>query len=142
MADLTISSTTVVPSSTAVLTQLTSGATISAGDAVYVDATDSNKVKLAQADGTAEEAAVYGIASCDASAGQPVVIVRKDTNLAIGATVAVGDFYVVSATPGGICPNADLITDDYFSIVGWTVSTSAIACDFTFAGFVTGATHA
>ena len=140
MADLTISGT-VTPSSSALTETMTAGAAISAGEVVYKDSSDSDKAKLAQADGTEAEATVYGIAANSAASGQPVEVVRKDSALAIGATVAVGDFYVVSATAGGIAPNADLVTDDYFSVIGWTVSTSAIAVNFTYATSNTGAQH-
>jgi hypothetical protein len=107
MADLTITAANVVPESNAVLMQGTAGATITAGQALYIDAT-TNTLKLAQADGTAAEAAAVGIAVNGASSGQPVIY-QTGGDLALGTgTNAV--VYVVSATAGGIAPNADITT--------------------------------
>lgn len=97
--------------------ELVAGATITAGQAIYKDAAASNVAKLAQSDGTTAEAAVYGIALCSASTGQPVVV-AKTGDFDIGGTLTVGTIYVLSQTAGAICPVADLTTGDYVSIIG------------------------
>lgn len=141
MADLTITAGSVVPSAAAVTKTVTAGATITAGMPVYLDSADSDKAKPCDADAAATST-IYGIAANGASSGQPVEVVLSDTALAIGATVAVSELYVISGTAGGIAPNADLTSGQYFSVVGWGVSTSAIACNFSFSANSTGATHA
>lgn len=123
MADLTITAANVVAADGAVSKQeYVAGATITAGQLVYVDTSASNVLKLAQVDGTALEATVKGIALHGASSGQPCVIaVSGDLN--VGATLTVGVIYICSATAGGICPSADLASSSYCSIVG--VATTA-----------------
>jgi hypothetical protein len=46
--------------------------------------------------------------------------------VAIGATVTVGQVYVVSTTAGGIAPYSDLGTGDYVTILGVADTTSTI----------------
>lgn len=123
MADLSITAASVVAADGAVsMQEYTAGATITAGCLVYVDTANSNILKLAQADGTLLEATLKGIALNGASTGQQcIVAVAGDLNP--GATVAVGETYVVSATAGKICPIGDLTTSDYVSILG--VATTA-----------------
>jgi hypothetical protein len=116
MADLVITAANVVADSVS-KQEYTAGATITAGQAVYIDTASDNVVKLAQSDGTALEATVKGVALNSASSGQPVLIAVSG-DLDIGATVAIATVYVVSATAGGICPVADLATSDYLSIIG------------------------
>lgn len=95
----------------------TAGATITAGQVVYQDAADSNKLKLAQSDGTAEEAAVRGIALHASLAGQPLRIQTSGV-IAIGATVVLGGVYALSDTAGMICPIADVGPSEYTSLIG------------------------
>ena len=100
----------------------TAGATITAGQVVYLDSTASNVAKLAQSDGTSAEAEIQGIAMNGASSGQPVIIATSG-DIDLGATLTVGTIYVLSQTAGGICPAADLTTGDYVSVIG--VATAA-----------------
>ena len=93
------------------------GATIAAGDVVYVDTAASNVLKLAQADGTLLEATVKGIALNGAATGQPVSICTSGS-LDVGATLAVAGVYILSAAAGKICPVADLASSSYCSILG------------------------
>lgn len=126
MADLSITAASVTAADGAVSKQeYVAGATITAGQLVYVDTANSNVLKLAQADGTLLEATVKGVALCGASTGQPCVIATAgDYNP--GATVAVGTVYILSATAGGICPDADLASSSYCSIFGVATTTSNI----------------
>lgn len=96
------------------------GATVTAGQAVYKDA--SNLMQLADADVNAIKAAVTGIALHASLSGQPLTY-QTGGPINIGATVAVGTVYVLSATAGGICPSTDLATGMYTSIIG--IGTSA-----------------
>jgi hypothetical protein len=126
-ADISITAASVVPSASAKFATKTAGATITAGQVVYEDTGDSNKVKLADTDSaTALARVVFGIAATGAAAGQPVRIIREDPALVIGATVAVGDVLILSGTAGGICPAADAATGDYVTFLGVARSTTAI----------------
>jgi hypothetical protein len=87
MADISITAASVVPSTNAVKRTGTAGATITAGQLVYKDASDSNKIKLADNDASAA-ATVVGIALNGASSGQPITYAETDPELTIGATVA------------------------------------------------------
>jgi hypothetical protein len=143
MADITVTAASVVPGSNATQIQGTAGETITAGMAVYLKSTDTKWWK-AQADGTSAESGVgsntLGIALCGASAGQPIVVdVADSTGITIGATVAAGTVYVVSATAGGICPEADITAGQYLSILGVGSSTTVIKM---LTGGATGIAHA
>lgn len=144
MADLSITSANFVIDQTLpylVDTQYYAGATLAAGQMVYRDASDSNKIKLADANGTSAVADAHGLAAAAASTGQPVIILRKGT-FTVGATVAVGTRYVLSATAGGVCPEADLVTNDYVTNAFEPISTTKAYCDFTRTGNSTGVQHA
>lgn len=129
MADLTITAANVVPGTGARIVQGTAGATITAGQVVYKDASDSDKYKLADCDSaTAAVRGAVGIALNGASAGQPVSVIVGG-QVTIGATIAAGVAYYLSATPGGICPVADLGSGDYPLILGMGVSTTVLDVD-------------
>lgn len=126
MADLTITAASVVAGSGATKENGVAGATITAGQAVYKDASDGGKFKLADNDSaTAAVRSFYGIALHGASSGQPLTVL-KDGPITIGATTAVGIVYCLSSTAGGICPSADIATGDYNTIIGIGTSTTVI----------------
>ncbi|MBT8198949.1 MAG: hypothetical protein KJO36_00395 [Acidimicrobiia bacterium] len=127
MADLTITAANVIAASGATTKLVTAGATITAGDAVYEDTSDSNEYKLCDADvaGTAD---CDGIALTGSSDGQPLVIITKG-DLNPGATATLGETYVVSTTAGGIAPISDLGSGDFVTILGVATTTSNIAID-------------
>ena len=133
MADITITAANVVKTSADTITG-TAGETITAGMAVYLKASDGRYWK-AQADGTAAEATVVGVALHAALAGQPLTIATSGT-INIGATTA-KVFYYVSATAGGIAPVADLTSGQYISSVGYATATDG---SFVVKPSVTGAT--
>ena len=117
MADLTITAASVVAYAGATIEHGTLGATVTAGQTVYLDAADS-KYKLADANSaTAAVRATKGLALNGGVDGQPVaVLIDGDVNP--GATVTVGGVYVQSATAGGIAPVADLASGHYTTIIG------------------------
>jgi hypothetical protein len=126
MADLTITAASVLPGSGAVKETGTAGASITAGQAVYKDASDSGKFKLCDNDSaTAAVRAFYGIALHAAGSGQPLTVL-KEGPITIGATVAVGTVYMTSSTAGGIAPVADAATGDYVTVIGIGTSTTVI----------------
>jgi hypothetical protein len=125
MADLSITAANVIAGSDAVRESGTAGATITAGQAVYLDTTDM-KYKLADSNGAAALRVPNGIALHGAANNQPIVL-QKDGDLTIGATMVAGVAYYLSDTPGGICPVADLASGEYPCIVGIAKSTSVLS---------------
>jgi hypothetical protein len=138
MADLTVTAASVVSGAGSVRESGTAGASITAGQVVYKDSSDSNKFKLADNDSaTAAVRSAYGIALHAAASGQPLSV-HKEGPITIGATTAVGEVYCLSSTAGAICPHADIGTGDYNTIVGIGTSTSVINVLF----HASGAAHA
>ena len=135
MADLSITAASVVAASDATTEAGTAGATITAGQVVYKEAS-SGQYKLADTDSaTAEVRVPRGIALHAASSGQPLKILTKG-GITIGATVAVGIGYWLSGTAGGICPVADVAAGDYPAFLGIGTSTTAIKVNITESGAV------
>lgn len=108
MADLVITPANVQAGPRALKDQGIAGATITAGQTVYLDTSDM-RMKLADANGSVAQAAVVGIALNGASNGQPITFVYDDDDFTPGATVTNGTFYVQSGNPGGIAPSADIV---------------------------------
>lgn len=125
MADISITAANVVPGSDAVRESGTAGATITAGQLVYLDTSDM-KFKLADSNGAAALRVPNGIALNGASNGQPLVI-QKGGDITIGGTLTAGIPYFLSDTPGGLCPLPDIGTGEYSCIIGIAKSTSVLA---------------
>jgi hypothetical protein len=106
----------VVPSGRAVLRTCTGGASIVAGDALYMD-TD-NTCKLAIATGGATSARLLGIAINNGASGQKISYDAWDPALVTGFAVAVGELYVVSGVAGRISDVGGLASGSTTSIVG------------------------
>ncbi|MBL4757486.1 MAG: hypothetical protein JKY32_07565 [Rhizobiales bacterium] len=133
MVDLVITAASVLQGSTAQVEKGTAGATITAGQVVYLDATD-NKYKLADTDSvTAAVRVPVGIALNGAADGQPLSIVTSG-DIVIGATMTAATAYYLSGTPGGIAPVADLATGDYPCILGMATSTTLLNIKINCAG--------
>lgn len=110
---------------TALTERGTAGATVTAGQPVYVDAADGNSLKPADANASATTAAAVGIALHAALDGQPLEYITAGP-LALGAILTQGLWYVVSATAGGICPTADLASTHFSTLLGYAHSTSVL----------------
>lgn len=116
MADLA-SITAVRPTANTIIKKVTYGATIAAGQTVYLDTTD-NEYKLADANGSETTAKTRGIAvTPGVDAGYGYIATGGDIIL-VGTTMAVGGVYVQSGTAGGIAPEADLVASDYVTTLG------------------------
>jgi hypothetical protein len=125
MADLTITAANVLAGSGAKKASGTAGASITAGQVVYLDSAD-NKYKLADTDsGTAAARSPVGIALHAAANNQPLAVLTSGP-ITIGATVAVGDVYYLSGNAGGLAPFADVAAGDYPCIIGICTSTSVL----------------
>jgi hypothetical protein len=125
MADLSITATSVVKGSNALInSDYFAGETITAGQPLYLH-TD-NKLYKAQNTTTAKATCV-GIALNGGAINQAITYQYGGT-ITIGATVAVGLWYTLSDTAGGLCPIADNGTADYVTTVFFadTASTGII----------------
>lgn len=133
MADLTITAANVQISANAEIAHKRAGATITAGQAVYI-AADTDRVMLADSNSaTAEARVATGIALNGASSGQPCAVMT-DGDVTIGGTMTAGIFYYLSDTPGGICPVADVGSGEYPCTVGIAISTTVLRLNFESAG--------
>jgi hypothetical protein len=111
------------------------GATVVAGQPVYRDATD-NKWKLADNNVSAVLANVGGISLNGGSDGQPAsVLIAGDINL--GATLILGETYILSSNVGKIAPVADISTN-FVTILGVAITTAILR----FKPIVAGIQHA
>ncbi len=125
MADLSVTAANVIAGSGAKIVNGTAGATVTAGQVVYLDSTDS-KFKLADCDSaTAAVRSPAGIALNGAANGQPLAICTSGP-LTIGATMTAGVTYYLSPTAGGIAPVADILTGDYPVIMGLATSATVL----------------
>lgn len=131
MADISITAANVAIGSQNTPTKVVQfGEAVTQGQAVYQSTTDSKYYK-SDANDTASKAIAAGIALTPvATNGYGLIAVpvsspgRSLVNL--GATLTVGQVYVVSVTPGGIAPYADLTTGHYVTILGVAQTTSLL----------------
>jgi hypothetical protein len=121
MADLSITAANVLYAS-GEKSAGTAGASVTAGQALYLDSA-TGTLKLAQCDGTAAEADVKGIALNSAGTGQPVVYAVNGSAINIGATTSKATVYVLSATAGGVAPLADLASGNKIVHLGYATAT-------------------
>jgi len=125
MADLTITAASVIAGADSVQRTKLANATITAGQALYLD-TATDRVGLADSDSaTAAIRGFYGIALNGGAVGQPIVVHTRGS-ITIGATMTATLAYYLSDAPGGICPYADLATGDYVLLIGQATSASVL----------------
>lgn len=135
MADITITPASVAAASDAIKENGTAGATITAGQVVYLDSSDG-RYKLADTDSaTAAVRVPRGIALHGSSNGQPLQILTRGS-ITIGGTTVVGVPYYLSGTAGGICPYADVAAGDYPALLGIGTSVTQIKIGILEAGAV------
>jgi hypothetical protein len=133
MADLSITVANVAAGSGAVVVEGTAGATITAGQVVYLDSS-TNTFKLADCNSaTAAVRSPYGIALHGSLSGQPLAVQRSGS-ITLGATMTAGVVYYLSGTPGGVRPVADNTTGDYPVALGIATSTTVLKMGILEAG--------
>ena len=128
MADLILTASSVIAQAGATIDEGIAGESVSQGQALYQDASDSNSLKGAQHDDTQASAEFKGIALNAAADGQPVKYVSKGP-VSLGAVLTAGAVYAVGAAPGGIAPVADPGTADYMTVIGVATSASVLNVD-------------
>ena len=126
MSDLSVTAASVVKGSNAVIERGSAGETVTAGMAVYKDATTGKYMKADSNSATAAARVPLGVALNGASLDQPLTI-QKSGDITIGATLTAGVTYYLAETPGGICPRADVGTGEYFCVVGIAKTTAVLA---------------
>lgn len=126
MADLSVTVAEVQITTNTQRINGTAGATITAGQLLYLDVS-AGTYKLAQCDGTAEEATVAGLALHASLAGQPINM-QVTGNFTVGATAAmtVGENYWASDVAGSIQPDADVITSTWYRSYIGTASAAGV----------------
>ena len=113
----------VVASAGATAVDGTAGATILAGDVLYLD-TAAGTMKLCDADASASASVVAGIALNDAASGQPVRYVTYDPALVIGFVPTPGAAYFTSENAGNIADATD--SGSYTTVLGVGKSATTI----------------
>ncbi len=102
------------------------GGTINAGMPVYQDANNAWQKALASGNSTQSGNTATAIALDSSQTGQPIVLFRQGY-INLGATLTVGQTYVVSNNAGGIAPISDLATNSYVTILGVAINTSYLS---------------
>jgi hypothetical protein len=128
MTDIVITAANVVQGGNAVVVHGVAGVAITAGQVVYLDSA-TGKWKLADANGTGTTHP-GGIALNNAAANQPIDV-QTSGDITVGGTLTAGSRYYLSATPGGIMPEADLTTGDNVALLGLAKSTTVLALKIT-----------
>lgn len=124
MADLTITAASVIAGGDAGIENGRAGATVTAGQVVYKEAS-SGKFKLTDTNSaTAEVKNAYGIALNGASDGQPLAV-QKSGKITLGSVLTAGTAYYASETPGGIQSAADVATENV-AFLGIALSASSL----------------
>lgn len=125
MADLSITAASVIAAANATIEHGLAGATVTAGQVVYLDPTDS-RLKLADNDSaTAVVRDPRGITLNGASNGQPLAIARSG-DVTLGAALIAGLAYYLSGTPGGLAVVGDVTSGDDPIIIGQAKSTTVL----------------
>ncbi len=133
MAALSITASAVVAGSNATRDIGTAGATIAAGQALYLDPA-TNKWNLADTNSaTAEARKATAFALNSASLNQPVSLLKAG-DVTMNAVLTPGVAYYLGGTPGSIVPVGDLTTGDYPLLIGLAKSTTVLAVDFQYPG--------
>ncbi len=122
MADLVVTATSVVNTAAANVASGVAGETITAGQAVYVKASDG-KVYKAKCSGTAAEADAKGVALNGGAINQAITY-ATDGEINIGATTVKTTTYMLSATYGGVAPQADLVSTNSVVRLGYAKDTA------------------
>ena len=127
MADISVTATSVVPGTAAgdTVQEGLAGATITAGQPLYKDSTDGDRLKPAIIT-SAATAACVGIATCNCADEQRCTY-QTQGNLTFNAVLTKGSSYYVSNNAGGISPFADLGSGDFVTYLGTATSTTVLA---------------
>jgi hypothetical protein len=124
MADYTVVPANVLASSKSTRETGVAGVALIAGQVLAQD-TDGS-MKLHDANGAAPLNVVKGVALHPTAIGQPIVFVKQDPNFTPGFAITAGATVIASATPGGMCPDADKASGWFVTELGHGISTTQI----------------
>jgi hypothetical protein len=125
MSDLSITVTSVLGATGSTIIQGTLGATVTEGQALYLDSS-AGTYKLADTNDTSAIATIAGIAMTGGVSGQPVSVLTGGDYNPGGTILTVGEIYVLSATAGGVAPADDLATGWKTAVIGVALTTSSM----------------
>lgn len=111
------------------------GATIAAGQPVYLDAGDS-KYKLADANLSAAASTLRGVAMTPGVADGYGIIAIAGSIILVGTTMVVGETYYLGATAGEINPSPDLTSGWWVSRIGTAFSATQLQLAIRSTGIV------
>jgi hypothetical protein len=136
MADISVTAASVVASANAViLRQYNAGATVTAGQVVYLDSNYKWQLMDANASATGNSPDnTRGIALGGGANNQPLAVATRDSHFTPGATMSNGIAYYASPNAGGIAPVADLGAGNYPTFLGIAKSTTILNLNPTSAG--------
>jgi len=133
MADITITAAnTKVFDNTTTVRRVQFGATVTHGQPLYNLSTD-NKYYPADNDDTAAKAEAECISLTPGVASDYGYVVTAGPMI-VGGTLVVGTEYYVSSNVGGICPRADLGSNDYITRLGVASTTTKLLVDIDSTG--------
>ena len=132
MADLSQTAANVGLTSTsgATVSVVQAGEAITQGQPLYLS---SGKYYKADADAGSAEAAAVAIALTPATTDEYLVVITAG-RVDLGATLTVGETYVVSGTAGAVAPIGDLATGDYVTHLGVAKAADALEINFNATG--------
>lgn len=134
MADLTQTAANVaINTDSTDVSVVQAGESVTQGMPVYLKASDG-KYYQCDADASEDTAEAKGIALTPASADGYFVMAGPDGGVNLGATLTVGETYVISATKGAIAPVGDLITGDYVTQLGIATTASNLKLNINISG--------
>ena len=125
MADLSITAASVKLKSSGRVTVQQGGEALTQGDTVYL-ATDNKRYRC-DANDTAVKAVCDGIVLTPCGIDGYFAMAQPGCDIDVGATLAVGETYVVSVNVGKIAPIGDLASSSYVTQLGVATTTSTLA---------------
>jgi len=126
MADLSQTRANVKLGQSANARSRTAGEAIDQGMPYYISSADNLAYQTDANDGVAKAEAV-GIAMTPAGTGGAFWGVEdKDVLVNLGATLAIGTVYAVSATKGAICPIVDITSSQFVTTLGTAITTALL----------------
>lgn len=126
MADLSLTAGSILAAATANIKRGKAGATVTAGQIVYLDPADS-EYKLADADNLpAGGVTAVFMALNGASDGQPLAVLQGG-DVTMGSVLTAGTAYYLSPVAGGIAPIADVLSGDNVILLGVAKSATVLA---------------
>lgn len=128
MADIAVTAANVLASANAApIKNFNYGATITAGQVVYLDS--NNKWQLTDSDASSAGNnfnSVVGLTLVGGANNQPGVVATRDVYFTPGGTLTNGIAYYVSRNAGAFCPVADVGSGNYGTFVGIARSTTIL----------------